>query len=141
MSKRKYATRTKSTSRKTYEEYLLMREEQLSKGIQLKEAMSKQSYAMYYNRIANAKKAGEIKSSPWQYIKSKERLLSSKQAKVFAKALTEKRLEEANKFALVGNFKKATVSEVYRLGTAEIQAIGAYINKTKETGLYGGDYE
>lgn len=134
MSKRNYAKRTKSTSRKTYADYIAFREEALSKGIQLRTAMSKTEFEQYYNRIANAKKAGEIKSSPWQYIKSKQRLLSGKQAKTMAKALTE--MNRRN-----GIDQKVKTADAYKLGLADIYVVGAFIQETKEEGLYGGRYE
>lgn len=134
MSKRNYSKRTKSTNRKTYTDYMAFREEQLSKGIQLKDAMSEVEFNAVYSQVAKAKKAGQIKSSPWQYLKSKERLLSSKQAKIFKMAVNQMNKDN-------GLENKIKLSDVYKLNISDIHLIGEYINANKQPGIFGGDYE
>ena len=111
---RTYKKRTKSTKSKTYKEYLEMRKELAGKGYELKEA----------------KKRGDIKSSPWAELKRRERYITSvKQARVFLKAAEERYGE------------KFTLAEIYSMTPAQIHLLGDFINRTKDTGLYGGSYE
>lgn len=126
---RQYKKRTKTTTSKTYSDYLNKRSELQAKGIVLKDAMTKNEFENYYALLKNAKKAGEIKSQPWQYLVMKERLVTNKQAKVMAKAASD----------MLG--RKIKVKEIYGMDYAAIADIGYYINQTKQSGLYGGDYE
>ena len=154
---RKYSKRTKSTARKTYQDYLEARAQLEAKGIELNTIMTKKSFEAVYDRYLEAKKAGEIKSQAWQHLLSKERLISKAQAKNFAIAQTEKNKEAAiveldkikdslsdkeyqkklNKISKM----KTTMKEVYTFDIDKIRELGAYITETKETGLYGGKYE
>lgn len=126
---RTYKKRTKVTSRKTYKDYLMERKKLIDKGYYLHDAMSEESFNEYYAIVREARKKGEIKSSAWQYLMSRERYISYKQAKVFAQAASE----------MTG--KKVSRQQVLRFNKDKINELGAYINLTKETGLYGGQYE
>ena len=127
---RKYTKRTKSTASKTYTEYLADRNKLEAKGYQLNTVMSKDQFENLYSTLKEARKAGELKSQPYQELLRRERYLASnKQVKVLAKA--------ANK--LYG--KKWTQQMIYRADPMVIAEIGEYINKTKSSGIYGGDYE
>ena len=75
---RTYKKRTKTTSAKTYQDYLRERQILESKGYVLKDKMSLSAFTEYYGRLRIAKREGEIKSQPWQYLMSKERYLSRK---------------------------------------------------------------
>lgn len=127
MSKRNYSKRTKSTNRKTYADYIAYREEQLSKGIQLRKAMSEGQFNAVYDQYARAKRRGKIKSSPWQHLKQKERLISSrKQAKLVQKS-----------FELIsGGQNKPTLSAMYKLNEDELAAIAQFFEMTKSSELY-----
>lgn len=127
---RKYTKRTKSTASKSYTEYLADRNKLEAKGYQLNTVMSKDQFENLYSTLREAKKAKEIKSQPYQELLKRERYLASnKQVKVMAKA--------AN--ILYG--KKWTQQMIYKADPMVIAEIGEYINKTKHTGIYGGDYE
>lgn len=127
---RKYTKRTKSTSSKTYTEYLADRNKLEAKGYQLNTVMSKDQFENLYSTLKEARKAGELKSQPYQELLRRERYLASnKQVKVLAKAAS----------ILYG--KKWTQQMIYRADPLIIAEIGAYINKTKSSGIYGGDYE
>lgn len=127
---RKYTKRTKSTASKTYTEYLADRNKLEAKGYQLNTVMSKDQFENLYNTLKEARKAGELKSQPYQELLRRERYLASnKQVKVLAKAAS----------ILYG--KKWTQQMIYRADPLIIAEIGAYINKTKSSGIYGGDYE
>lgn len=127
---RKYTKRTKSTASKTYAEYLADRNKLEAKGYQLNTVMSKDQFENLYNTLKEARKAGELKSQPYQELLRRERYLASnKQVKVLAKAAS----------ILYG--KKWTQQMIYRADPLIIAEIGAYINKTKSSGIYGGDYE
>lgn len=126
---RKYSKRTKSTKRKTYNDYLKARAELEAKGYALEDVLSKSDFEFYYNRYAIEKKTGKIKSSPFQELMRREKLLSTKQAKNFAIAYEEKFGE------------KITLKKAKSLKIDLIRELGAYITATKATGLYGGDYE
>ena len=80
--------------------------------------------------LKEAKKRGDIKSSPWAELKRRERYITSvKQARVFVKAAEERYGE------------KFTLAEIYSMTPAQIHLLGDFINRTKDTGLYGGSYE
>lgn len=127
---RKYTKRTKSTVSKSYTEYLADRNRLETKGYQLNTVMSKDQFENLYSTLKEARKAGELKSQPYQELLRRERYLASnKQVKVLAKA--------AN--ILYG--KKWTQQMIYKADPIIIAEIGDYINKTKSSGIYGGDYE
>lgn len=127
---RKYSKRTKSTARKDYKDYIQMRAELESKGYELKAAMSKEQFENFYSSLREAKKNGEIKSQPWAELKKRERFIhSNRQVKVLAKAASK-----------LYN-KKVTQQDIYKMSPQQITDIGAFINLTKQTGIYGGDYE
>lgn len=127
---RTYKKRTKSTKSKTYKEYLEMRKELASKGYELKDVLSERQFKEAYDMLKEAKKRGDIKSSPWAELKRRERYITSvKQARVFVKAAEERYGE------------KFTLAEIYSMTPAQIHLLGDFINKTKDLGLYGGSYE
>lgn len=127
---RTYKKRTKSTKSKTYKEYLEMRKELASKGYELKDVLSERQFKEAYDMLKEAKKRGDIKSSPWAELKRRERYITSvKQARVFVKAAEERYGE------------KFTLAEIYSMTPAQIHLLGDFINRTKDTGLYGGSYE
>lgn len=127
---RKYSKRTKSTSRKDYRDYIQMRAELESKGYELKAAMSKEQFENFYSSLREAKKNGEIKSQPWAELKKRERFIhSNRQVKVLASAASK-----------MYN-RKVTQQDIYKMSPQQITDIGAFINLTKQTGIYGGDYE
>ena len=126
---RSYKKRTKSTKAKTYEDYLEFRAEASKKGYMLKDALSNQQFENYYQRLREAKRRGEIKSQPWAELKRRERFVHWNNVQNLAKAATEKYK------------RKVTVQDIYRMDREEIKEIGKFLNETKTTGLYGGDYE
>ena len=126
---RSYKKRTKSTKAKTYEDYLAFREESSKKGYMLKDVMSKQQFENYYKRLREAKRRGEIKSQPWAELKRRERFVHWNNVQNLAKAATYKYK------------RKVTAQDIYHMDREEIKQIGEYLNATKHTGLYGGDYE
>ena len=169
---RKYSKRTKSTARKTYQQYLEAREKlgykvntinergQKTKSLVrygLHEAMNERQFNALYDRLLQAKKAGEIKSQAFQELMRREKLLSTKQARVFAIAQQEKLKEEAitalnrvkdrlsereYKAELRRiNSDKVTIREALTFDIETIRELAVYIEATKETGIYGGDYE
>ena len=131
MKKRKYTKRTKSTRAKSYSDYLKARQDLEKKGIQLKDKMSKASFEHFYERLRAARRAGEIKSQPWQELLRKERYITTKQAKVMAKAFAD----------MTG--EKTSYLKVQKFNAAQITAIGNYLNNLtiEERALYGGNYE
>lgn len=131
---RKYSKRVKSTKSKSYEDYLNMRKELESKGYVLKEQMSRRSFESYYDRLKEAKRSGEIKSQPWQYLKSKESYLSEEQAKALSKASKEMVAKglASNSFTKDQIKKMATSQTIYN--------IGIFLNANKES-LFSGNYE
>lgn len=137
---RKYAKRTKSTARKTYADYLFERQKLEQKGYILKQAMDEENFNNQYERMIKGKKAGEIKSQPFQELMRRERKMSAKRARIFQKAYEEYYSQDQFKDTKYIK-KKITLKEAQKLPTKEITALGAFINKTKSTGLYGGDYE
>ena len=131
---RKYSKRTKSTKSKSYEDYLNMRRDLEGKGYVLKEQMSRKSFESYYDRLKEAKRAGEIKSQPWQYLKSKETYLSEGQAKalsIASKDMVKKGLA-SNSFTKDQIKKMATSQTIYN--------IGIYLNSNADV-LFSGNYE
>lgn len=126
---RSYKKRTKSTKAKTYEDYLEFRNEAAKKGYMLKDVMSKQQFENYYKRLREAKRRGEIKSQPWAELKRRERFVHWNNVQNLAKAATDKYK------------RKVTAQDIYHMDREEIKQIGEYLNATKHTGLYGGDYE
>ena len=128
---RKYAKRTKSTAAKTYRDYLVERIKLEDKGVALKEVMTERSFTEAYKLFRTAKRAGEIKSQPFQELMRKERYLTTKQAKVLAKVNEE----------LTG--EKTTMAKAKTYGEAKVLALGTYMNSLpdEDKALYGGEYE
>lgn len=148
---RQYKKRTASTKRKTYVDYILARAELAAKGYQLRKELSPESFKEKYERLAGAKKAGEIKSQPWDVLMRRERLLiSNAQAKNVRLAHIEilKASLPADKKSLkykeimqeIKDFRR-NVGNVYKLSQGDIDAAFDYIEANKEEGLFGGDYE
>lgn len=137
---RKYTKRTKSTARKTYQEYLFERSKLEDKGYILKPAMTEISFNEQYERMIKGKRANEFASQPFQELMRRERKINGAKAKVFQKAYKEYYSQEEFKDTKYIK-KKITLREVQQLSKDEITVLGAFINKTKSTGLYGGDYE
>lgn len=127
---RTYKRRTASTKKKTYQDYLSARAELEGKGYRLKDAMSKDSFEAYYDRLTSAKKSGEIKSGAWQTLLEKEKYLSAKQAEALSVA-------SADAYG-----RKISAREIRGYSLQQIRELGDYLNlhKTEET-LYGGKYE
>lgn len=69
--------RVKSTAAKNYTDYLQMRAEMESQGIELVSPMSKEQFQDFYDRLKIAKKQGEIKAQPWAELKKRERYITS----------------------------------------------------------------
>ena len=126
---RTYSKRTKSTKRKTYNDYLQARAELEAKGYALEDVLPETQFNAFYNKYIIEKKQGKIKSQPFQELMRREKLLSSKQAKTFAKAYEEKYGE------------KITLKKVKSFKIDKIRELGKYIEDTKLTGIYGGNYE
>ena len=125
-----YKKRTKSTKRKSYKDYLDYRAEQIAKGYTLKDLMSEAAFNEYYDILQEAKRSGEIKSGAWQTLKRMERYeASEKRIRVLQKAI-----ENRSGVAL-------SRSKILKLPKSELESLYAYINMTKHTGIYGGDYE
>lgn len=148
---RKYKKRTASTKRKTYVDYILARAELEAKGYQLRKELSPESFEAKYERLARAKKAGEIKSQPWDVLMRRERLLiSNAQAKnvrlahieLLKEQLPADKKSEKYKQIMqeIKDFRR-TVNNVYKLSQGDIDAAFEYIEANKEEGLFGGDYE
>lgn len=126
---RKYSKRTKSTTRKTYKDYLDFRQEQVNKGYVLQDEMSESSFNELYDRLISAKKNKEIKSGAWQELKKRERYdYSSKRIDNLIVAARE-----------MGN--PMTRKQILTSSRQQIDSLYAYIAVTKESGLYGGNYE
>lgn len=148
---RQYKKRTASTKRKTYVDYIEARAELEAKGYQLREELSPEKFEAKYERLARAKKAGEIKSQPWDVLMRRERLLiSNAQAKNVRLAHIEllkeqlpadKNSEEYKKKIKELKEFKSNVGNVYKLSQSDIAAAFAYIEANKQDGLFGGDYE
>lgn len=126
---RKYTKRVKSTKRKTYQDYLDFRKEQLNKGYVLQEEMSESSFNELYDRLISAKKTGEIKSQAWQELKKRERY-----------DYFNTRIENLVK-AAKDRGTPMTRKQILTSSKAEIDKLYEYIAENKESGLYGGDYE
>lgn len=154
---RTYKKRTSSTKTKTYQDYLDMRADLLRKGYELKSIMTETQFNQYYKTLSDAKRNGEIKTGAWQTLKAKEKYITWKQAKTFALAktemtrqlgreelekrkdkLTEKEYERELKII---NKIKYSQKDAQKLTPDDIREVGKYINSTKASGLYGGDYE
>ena len=154
---RTYKKRTKSTKTKTYQDYLDMRADLLRQGYELKSIMTETQFNQYYKTLSDAKRNGEIKTGAWQTLKSKEKYITWKQARTFAIAKTEmmrqlgreelekrkdKLTEKEYKRELnIINKIKYSQKDAQKLTPDDIRELGKYINSTKESGLYGGDYE
>lgn len=129
-----------SARAKSYRDYLVARDELENKkskkgkdkGVVLKEAMTERAFYKQYRLLTTAKKAGEIKSQPFQELMRRERYLTLKQREVFAKANED----------LTG--EKTTVYDARKFGPAKVLALASHINslssKDKEE-LFGGRYE
>lgn len=151
---RSYKKREKTTAQKTYKDYLEVRKEYLRKGYNLKDKMTKKEFDSYYGVLRESAREGELKHSPWQELKAREKLTSSKQATKLALAATQIKKEEAlkkldalglsgeayeKKYAKIQKIKVSRVS-IFKADKETIALYGAYLNRTKETGLYGGNY-
>lgn len=152
---RSYKKREKTTAQKTYQDYLEVRKEYLNKGYYIKDKMSEEEFNSYYGVLREAAREGELKHSPWQELKAREKKTSSKQATKLAQAATEMKKEEALKklnsklglskeqydkeYAKIQKIKVSRVS-IFKTSKEVIATYGAYLNKTKESGLYGGNY-
>lgn len=152
---RSYRKRTQSTAQKTYKDYLEVREEYLKKGYHLKTEMAEEEFNSYYGLLRESARNGELKHSPWQELKAREKKTSSKQATKLAQAATEMKKEEALKklnsklglskeqydkeYAKIQKIKVSRVS-IFKTSKEVIATYGAYLNKTKGDGLYGGNY-
>lgn len=125
---RKYAKRTKSTSAKTYRDYLMERSKLEDKGITLKKVMTERSFNEAYESLRDAKKRGEIKSQPFQELMRKSRYLTTKQAKVLAQANDElvKQIKIAKQAKLV---KQINALANVELKVAKVkEVVGTFIN-------------
>lgn len=148
---RQYKKRTASTKRKTYEDYILARAELEAKGYKLRKVLSPEAFEAKYERLARAKKAGEIKSQPWDVLIRRERLLiSNAQAKNVRLAHIELLKEQLPADKNSEKYKqimqeikdfRGTVNNVYKLSQSAIDAAFVYIEANKQDGLFGGDYE
>lgn len=114
---------------KTYKDYLKYREEQLKKGYELKEEMDEGAFQQYYDILKENRRLGNINTSAWNELKRKERYISEKQSKILRQAYELKYGE------------KTTLQRIKKASKAEIEELGLFINATKQTGIYGGDYE
>lgn len=142
---RVYAKRTKPTSAKTYRDYLVERSKLEDKGIVLKEVMTERSFNEAYKLLRTAKRAGEIKSQPFQELMRKERYLTTKQAKVLAKVNDElvkqikivkqaKLVKQINMLANV-ELKEPKVKEAARtfIDSLAIQEKALFVDTGKKT--------
>lgn len=136
---RTYKKRTKSTKIKTYQDYLDARAELLKKGINLQAKMSETSFNEVYKRIRRAKREGEIKIAPWQYLMRKERYIVSRaQAKALleaAKAMEKEQAEIEGRKAI-----NIRLKDIYTFSNSQIAVIGTYLTQNKQT-IFGGRYE
>ena len=130
---RKYTKRTKSTKRKTYDDYLAYREQQEAKGYQLQDLMKKDQFEEYYNYLIEAKKAGEIKSGAWQELKRQERYEHSR-------ARLEN-LKIASRELGLNNGKGYSRKQILQLSPDNLNNLYLYIAANKASGLFGGHYE
>lgn len=127
---RTYKQNRGSVKAKTYEDYLNMRTEELTKGFLLKTQMTKYQFEELYEHLRAARNSGELKTSAWDWLKKHQRyVVSGKQAKNLQKAYKD----------VYGRGIK--LGDVYRLSVDEANALFAHIAETKESGLYGGNYE
>lgn len=127
---RKYKENRKSVKAKTYKDYLAARQQYIDEGYNVKRALSKEAFDQVYKALREARNAGEIKTSAWDYlIKHQRYVVSGKQARNFQKAYKR----------VYG--RGITLSGVYKLDTKTIQELSEYIDDHKEEGIFGGDYE
>ena len=127
---RKYKENRKSVKAKTYKDYLAARQQYIDKGFNVKGALSKGAFEQVYKALREARNAGEIKTSAWDYlIKHQRYVVSGNQARNFQKA-----------YKMVYG-RGITLSGVYKLDTKTIQELSEYIDDHKEEGIFGGDYE
>lgn len=127
---RAYKQNRRSVKAKTYEDYLNMRTEELTKGYLLKSPLTRTQFETLYETVRAARNSGELKTSAWDWIKKHQRfVVSGKQAKNLQKAYKD----------VYGRGIK--LGDVYRLSADEVNILFAHIAETKESGLYGGNYE
>ena len=127
---RKYKENRKSVKAKTYKDYLEARQQYIDKGFNVKSALSKGAFDQVYKALREARNAGEINTSAWDYlIKHQRYVVSGKQARNFQKA-----------YKMVYG-RGITLSGVYKLDTKTIQELSEFITEHKEEGIFGGDYE
>lgn len=127
---RKYKENRKSVKAKTYKDYLEARQQYIDKGFNVKSALSKGAFDQVYKALREARNAGELKASAWDYlIKHQRYVVSGKQARNFQKA-----------YKMVYG-RGITLSGVYKLDTKTIQELSEFITEHKEEGIFGGDYE
>lgn len=127
---RKYKENRKSVKAKTYKDYLEARQQYIDKGFNVKSALSKGAFDQVYKALREARNAGEINTSAWDYlIKHQRYVVSGKQARNFQKA-----------YKMVYG-RGITLSGVYKLDTKTIQELSEFITDHKEEGIFGGYYE
>lgn len=127
---RKYKENRKSVKAKTYKDYLEARQQYIDKGFNVKSALSKGAFDQVYKALREARNAGEINTSAWDYlIKHQRYVVSGKQARNFQKA-----------YKMVYG-RGITLSGVYKLDTKTIQELSEFITEHKEEGIFGGAYE
>lgn len=127
---RKYKKNRKSVKAKTYKDYLEARQQYIDKGFNVKSALSKGAFDQVYKALREARNAGEINTSAWDYLIKHQRYVGSgKQARNFQKA-----------YKMVYG-RGITLSGVYKLDTKTIQELSEFITEHKEEGIFGGDYE
>ena len=148
-------------------DYLEFIEDQRKKGYLLDEfdnagaaILDKQQFESFYNRLAIAKRKGEIKSSPWQELKKRTRYeWHDKRIRNLVLAAEEQGLGiefERKDGKWVPNYKELwtegevlkgrkwkalTTRTVSKLSKAAILDLIDYIKDNKESGLFGGHYE
>ena len=117
----------------------------------MRKALSPGSFEEKYERLRGAKKAGEIKSQPWDVLMRRERLLiSNAQAKnvrlahieiLKASLPADKKSSKYKKIMQEIKDFRRNVGNVYKLSQGDIDAAFDYIEANKEEGLFGGNYE
>ena len=149
--------RVKSTAAKNYTDYLQMRAEMESQGIELVSPMSKEQFQDFYDRLKIAKKQGEIKAQPWAELKKRERYITSvKVARNLMKAqkaqiveeyqarinsLTDQKKIQELTAEMKRKSKEITIGSIYKQSSQELASAFEYIEQNKQSGLFGGDYE
>lgn len=84
---RKYKGNRKSVKAKTYEDYLAARQQYIDKGFNVRSALSKEAFDQVYKALREARNAGEITTSAWDYLMKHQRyVVSGKQARNYQKA-------------------------------------------------------